>query len=61
MIYRPAANPVPIASPLAEEWLVGQGDTLNWSTITTSLRRSATLLTFSRRVKGAPTNRAAPR
>ena len=25
MIYRPAANPVPIASPLAEEWLVGQG------------------------------------
>jgi hypothetical protein len=25
MIYRPAANPVPIASPLADEWLVGQG------------------------------------
>jgi hypothetical protein len=25
MIYRPVANPVPIASPLAEEWLVGQG------------------------------------
>jgi Peptidase family M23 len=25
MIYRPAPNPVPIASPLADEWLVGQG------------------------------------
>jgi Peptidase family M23 len=25
MIYRPAVNPVPIASPLAEEWMVGQG------------------------------------
>jgi hypothetical protein len=25
MIYRPAANPVPIASPLADQWLVGQG------------------------------------
>jgi hypothetical protein len=25
MIYRPAVDPVPIASPLAQEWLVGQG------------------------------------
>ncbi|HET9560581.1 MAG TPA: hypothetical protein VFP01_00610, partial [Propionibacteriaceae bacterium] len=46
MIYRPAANPVPIASPLAEEWLVGQGGTPNSSTTTTSPPLSGMLTTF---------------
>jgi uncharacterized membrane protein len=30
MIYRPAVNPVPIASPLAEEWMSGRAGTANW-------------------------------
>jgi hypothetical protein len=60
MIYQPAVNPVPIASPLADQWLVGQGDTANWSITTTSPPRSATPWTFSRPKLAAPTDREAP-
>ena len=41
MIYRPAANPVPIASPLADEWLVAQGghaELLNYHQVASTQR-----------------------
>jgi hypothetical protein len=47
MIYRPAANPVPIASPLAEEWLVGQGghaELVNYHYVTSTQRDALDIL-----------------
>lgn len=47
MIYRPAANPVPIASPLAEEWLVGQGahaELINYHYVTSTQRDALDIL-----------------
>jgi hypothetical protein len=56
MIFRPAENPVPIASPLADEWLVGQGghaELVNYHHVT---RPSVTPSTFSRRATASPTS-----
>ena len=47
MIYRPAVNPVPIASPLAEEWLVGQGghaELVNYHHVTSTQRDALDIL-----------------
>jgi Peptidase family M23 len=47
MIYRPAENPVPIASPLAEEWLVGQGghaELVNYHYVTSTQRDALDIL-----------------
>ena len=47
MIYRPAANPVPIASPLAEEWLVGHGghaELVNYHHVTSTQRDALDIL-----------------
>jgi Peptidase family M23 len=47
MIYRPAVDPVPIASPLAEEWLVGQGghaELVNYHHITSTQRDALDIL-----------------
>ena len=47
MIYRPAVNPVPIASPLAEEWLVGQGghaELVNYHHVTSTQRDAHDIL-----------------
>jgi Peptidase family M23 len=47
MIYRPAVNPVPIASPLAEEWLVGQGghaELVNYHYVTSTQRDALDIL-----------------
>jgi Peptidase family M23 len=41
MTYRPAANPVPIASPLADAWVVGQGghsELVNYHYVTSTQR-----------------------
>jgi hypothetical protein len=47
MIFRPAANPVPIASPLADEWLVGQGghaELVNYHHVTSTQRDALDIL-----------------
>lgn len=47
MIYRPATNAVPIASPLAEEWLVGQGghaELVNYHHVTSTQRDALDIL-----------------
>jgi hypothetical protein len=47
MIYRPADNPVPIASPLAGEWLVGQGghaELVNYHYVTSTQRDALDIL-----------------
>jgi murein DD-endopeptidase MepM/ murein hydrolase activator NlpD len=47
MIFRPAANPVPIASPLADEWLVGQGghaELVNYHYVTSTQRDAFDIL-----------------
>ena len=47
MIYRPAENPVPIASPLAEEWLVGHGghgELVNYHYVTSTQRDALDIL-----------------
>ena len=47
MIYRPGVNPVPIASPLAEEWLVGQGghaELVNYHHVTSTQRDAHDIL-----------------
>ena len=41
MIFRPVGNPVPIASPLADEWLVGHGghaELVNYHHVTSTQR-----------------------
>jgi hypothetical protein len=47
MIFRPAADPVSIASPLADEWLVGQGghaELVNYHYVTSTQRDALDLL-----------------
>ena len=47
MIYRPAENPVPIASPRAEEWLVGHGghaEFVNYHYVTSTQRDAHDIL-----------------
>ena len=47
MIYRPAVNPVPIASPLAEAWLVGHGgdaELVNYHYVTSTQRDALDIL-----------------
>ena len=47
MIYRPAVTPVPIASPLADEWLVGQGghsELVNYHYVTSTQRDALDIL-----------------
>jgi hypothetical protein len=47
MIFRPAAHPVPIASPLADEWLVGQGghaELVNYHHVTSTQRDALDIL-----------------
>jgi hypothetical protein len=58
MIFRPVANPVPIASPLADEWLVGQGghaELVNYHRVTSTQRDA--LSTFSKLATAVPTSR----
>ena len=47
MIFRPAVNPVAIASPLADEWLVGQGghaELVNYHYVTSTQRDALDIL-----------------
>lgn len=47
MIFRPAGNPVPIASPLADEWLVGHGghaELVNYHHVTSTQRDALDIL-----------------
>ena len=47
MIYGPVANPVPIASPLADQWLVGQGghsELVNYHSVTSTQRDALDIL-----------------
>jgi len=47
MIFRPAPNPVPIASPVADEWLVGQGghaEFVNYHYVTSTQRDALDIL-----------------
>jgi Ni/Co efflux regulator RcnB len=47
MIFRPAGDPVPIASPLADEWLVGQGghaELVNYHHVTSTQRDALDIL-----------------
>ena len=47
MIYRPPVNPVPIASPLADEWLVGHGghaELVNYHYVTSTQRDGIDIL-----------------
>ena len=47
MIYRPPAGPVSVASPLAEEWLVGQGghsELVNYHYVTSTQRDALDIL-----------------
>jgi hypothetical protein len=47
MIYRPAVSPVPIASPLAEKWLVGHGghaELVNYHHVTSTQRDALDIL-----------------
>jgi Peptidase family M23 len=56
MIYRPAVNSVPIASPLADEWLVGQGghsELVNYHYVTSTQRDALDIL----QVQGGRTHR----
>jgi murein DD-endopeptidase MepM/ murein hydrolase activator NlpD len=56
MIYQPAVNPVPIASPLADEWLVGQGghsELVNYHYVTSTQRDALDIL----QVQGGRTHR----
>lgn len=47
MMYQPAVNPVPIASPLADQWLVGQGghsELVNYHYVTSTQRDALDIL-----------------
>jgi hypothetical protein len=47
MTFRPAGDPVPIASPLADEWLVGQGghaELVNYHHVTSTQRDALDIL-----------------
>ena len=47
MTYRPPVDPVPIASPLADEWLVGQGghsELVNYHYVTSTQRNALDIL-----------------
>jgi hypothetical protein len=49
MIYRPAADPVPIASPLAAAWVVGQGGhsvLVNYHYVTSTQRDALDILQY---------------
>ncbi len=47
MTFRPPVDPVPIASPLADEWLVGQGghsELVNYHYVTSTQRNALDIL-----------------
>jgi hypothetical protein len=57
MIYRPPVDPVPIASPLADEWLVGQGghsELVNYHCVTSTQRNALDILQTRNGVSHTP-------
>jgi hypothetical protein len=61
MIFRPAGDPVPIASPLADEWLVGQGghaELVNYHHVTSTQRDALDILQASNGRTHQPRSRA---
>lgn len=61
MIFRPAGDPVPIASPLADEWLVGQGghaELVNYHHVTSTQRDALDILQASNGRTHQPGSRA---